>query len=541
VASVLLLVLPPSLLGCTVRKLRDVAPVEAKPGERIVAVTTRVGHYVAFAGGGAVVRDGKVSGPGQPPVNIPAERIKRAVRGPNDSIVELATVDNEILRFTPPGVGLNPAGGVQGVVSFTYEVPLAEVQRLWVQRKTVSKGRTLALVALVGLLAIGIFAADEASKPPPESCPFVYSWDGTQYVRDAEPYGGATSRGLERDDYAELEHVRAEGGAYRLIATNEVPETQFTNLMELLVADHPGGTRVVADEAGNIHAVSDLRPPLSAVDREGRSLLPWLERTDGLIWEPEPVVDSRGELRRQLVLTFPRPDGVSGVKLVANAATGSWGSHMIRAMLALHGRELDAWYATLDGDAGARALLHAWNLREELYALKVEVEEPTGWEVRGILPGGGPVLAEDRLIPLDVSRTRGDRLRIRLRPPAGFWALNSFGMDYGADPPVPVTRLAPVEARDSRDASVLAELRAADDRYQVMPHIGDHVELVFPAPAPRDGMERTVFLHSRGYYRLHLVESGEPDRATLQQIANTPGAPTQFAADRFAEWRSRRP
>jgi hypothetical protein len=228
------------------------------------------------------------------------------------------------------------------------------------------------------------------------------------------------------------------------------------------------------------------------------------------------------------------------VKLVANAATGFWGSHMIRAMLALHGREVDAWYAILDGDPGARALLHDWNLREELYALKVEVEEPTGWEVRGIMPGGGPVLAEDRVIALDVSRARGDRLHIRLRPPAGFWALNSFGMAYGADPPVPVIRLAPVEARDSRDANVLAELRGADDRYQVMPDVGERVQVVFPAPPPRDGMERTVFLHSRGYYRLHLGEGGEPDRATLQQLASTPGGPVRFAADRFGEWRSRR-
>ncbi|PYQ03449.1 MAG: hypothetical protein DMF83_21170 [Acidobacteria bacterium] len=209
-------------------------------------------------------------------------------------------------------------------------------------------------------------------------------------------------------------------------------------------------------------------------------------------------------------------------------------------MLALHGREVDAWYATLDGNPGVRALLHAWNLREELYALKLELEEPTGWEVRGILPGGGPVLAEDRVIPLDVSRALGDRLRIRLRPPAGFWALNSFGMEYGVDAPVSVTRVAPVEARDSQDVNVLAELLAADDQYQMMAHVGEQVQLVFPAPAPRDGMERTVFLHSRGYYRLHLVEGGEPDRSTLQQIANTPDGPVRFAADRFGEWRSSR-
>lgn len=542
-ASLLVVVLPPHLVACTVRKVREIAPAESRAKDRILAVATNAGRHVRFQGNGAVVDGRKVLGPAEPPVDIPAERIKHVVRGLNDNISELTTVDGERFQFSPPGVALNPAGGVQGHYFASYEVPLEHVQRLTVERKTRSNSRTYWLVAVVGLLIIGGLIPEEEPKPDPdpESCPFVYSWDGTQYVLDAEPYGGATSRGLERDDYSELEHVRAEGGVYRLIAANEAPETQFTNLMELLVVDHPRGSQAVADEGGNIHSVSDLQPPLSAHDQGGRSVLPWLERTDPVVWEPETVPDSRGELRREIVLGFPRPAGISNVKLVANVATGFWGSHMIRAMLALHGREVNTWHATLDGSPEARSLLHAWNLREELYALKVEVDEPTGWEVRGILPGGGPIVAENRVVALDISRTRGDRLRIRMRPPAGFWALNSFAMDYGTRPAVPATRVALARATDSRGKSVVADLLANDDRYQVMPRVGDQVELVFPAPPTRAGMQRTVFLHSRGYYRLHHLEEGEPDRATLEQFANMPGAPLRFAADRFSEWRSRRP
>jgi DNA-directed RNA polymerase specialized sigma24 family protein len=51
------------------------------------------------------------------------------------------------------------------------------------------------------------------------------------------------------------------------------------------------------------------------------------------------------------------------------------------------------------------------------------------------------------------------------------------------------------------------------------------------------GMERTVFLHSRGYYRLHLTGSGNPDTATLGQIGNTPDVAARFAIKRYNEWR----
>jgi hypothetical protein len=51
-------------------------------------------------------------------------------------------------------------------------------------------------------------------------------------------------------------------------------------------------------------------------------------------------------------------------------------------------------------------------------------------------------------------------------------------------------------------------------------------------------MQRTVFLHSRGYYRLHLTGSGNPDIATLEQFGNVPDAAARFAIKRYNEWRA---
>src|SRR5262249_13361879 len=151
---------------------------------------------------------------------------------------------------------------------------LDRVQRYWLERKETSKARTIGLIAAV---AVGAFATVVAiALATKQSCPFIYSWDGSEYVFDAEPYGGAVKRGLERDDYSELEHLRAEKGLYRMMVTNEVPETQYTNLMELQVVDHPPATRVVADEWGGFHVLAERQGPISARDNQGRDLLPWL-------------------------------------------------------------------------------------------------------------------------------------------------------------------------------------------------------------------------------------------------------------------------
>jgi hypothetical protein len=460
--------------------------------------------------------------------------VSQVAQPQGEHIVGITTKSGEEVGFDPPGGRVNQNAIEAKVRKAPYSVAIADVQRLWVEQKGISAPRTIGLS--VGIAVVAIIAIVAIVAATKQSCPFVYSWDGTQYVFDAEPYGGAITRGLERDDYSELEHLREQDGHYRLLLTNEVDETQFTNLMELWVVDHAPGLRVVSDEKGNLRGYTGIRALSAASDLDGHDLLPWLRSTDRKIWEPDAVSRPDGGLRQEIVLTFPKPEGATQANLIANAATGLWGSYMIKRMVELHGREAASWLASLDNDRASVKALEDWGAREETYRLRIEVAEPTGWELRGSLPPGGPLLAEDRVIPLDVSRVRSNQLRIRLRPPVGFWALNSFAVSYGEGEAVSVSHVGAKSATTWDGKDVLPDLAAIDDRYYPMPTNLDRAELRFPAPRRKTGMNRTVFLHSRGWYQLHLRDSGEPDNATLTKITSVPGAPVQFAIDRFAEW-----
>jgi hypothetical protein len=501
IALALLVLILPQLTGCKVWRTRQLDPreVPATTTERIVGVTTVSGQEVQLDA---------------PPRNPRARPAPLVVPIP-------AQIRNDTLF-----------GSVQGT---PYLIPIDSVQRVWVDRVDSELSALATFGAVVGVISIAAAVLVGIAIATKESCPFVYSWDGEKFVFDAEPYGGAITRGLERDDFSELEHLRSDGSLYRLMVTNEVNETQYTNLLSLRVVDHPEGIRAVADEWGTVHAIGRPQPPLAARSASHGDLLPWLEAADRRIWEPLPDWAADGGLRDEIVLTFPKPPEAKRAKLLARVATGLWGSHMIRAMLELRGRSVGAWYAAIDAHRAAADALLAWNLREELYLMKVQVEEPSGWQVRGILPGGGPFIAEDRVVPLDVSGVRGDQLRIRIRPPAGFWALNAFAIDYTDDVAVAIDTLAPIEARDAQGRDVLPDLRAADGRYYEMPTTADRAFVTFRAPPPRDGLRRTVILHSRGYYRLHLPEGTEPDSAALRQITEVPGAAARLAADLFRE------
>ncbi|MSV27295.1 MAG: hypothetical protein EXQ52_00900 [Bryobacterales bacterium] len=452
-------------------------------------------------------------------------------------LVGITTKKGEEVKFDLPGAKVEQGVIKAKVNSADYSIAMQDVQRLWVEMQGVSASRSIGLAAAIvvgaaAALAIVLLIAIALKQ----SCPFVYSWDGTRYVFDAEPYGGAITRGLERDDYAELEHLREQDGLYRLLLTNEVDETQYTNLMELLVVDHASGSRAVTNEAGNIRAFTGIQPLAAARDREGNDLLPWLEATDRKIWEPDAVAGPGGNLRQEVILTFAKPAGVTHVNLLANAATGLWGSYMIKRMVELNGRDSYKYLASLDKDPAAVRYLHVLGEREGMYRLPVEVEEETGWVARGTLPPGGPLLAEDRAIPLDVSRAIGNQLRIRLRPAAGFWALNSFQIAHGKGEAPLVNSVAASSARTSEGKDVLAVLAAADNRYYPMPMMTDRAEVTFPAPPRKVGLDRTVFLHSRGWYQLHLRDNSAPDLSALNRLRSVPGAAVRFAADRFTEW-----
>ena len=142
-----------------------------------------------------------------------------------------------------------------------------------------------------------------------------------------------------------------------------------------------------------------------------------------------------------------------------------------------------------------------------------------------------------RVVPLDISRVRGDRLRIRVQPPAGFWAINSMAVDYSAAQPLRIARMAPTAARSQAGRSVVRELRRADGVYYKAER-GESAEITFPAPPERAGMSRTVFLASKGYYRPSVRASKPADAATLFQIFVVPDGMARLAAERYAAWRA---
>lgn len=122
---------------------------------------------------------------------------------------------------------------------------------------------TVALV--VGTIAL-LNALESATS---SSCPLIYSFDGTHYVLDGEPYGGAVCQGLQRTDFCRLDNLSPVDGEYRILLANELDEIQYTDEFKLLIVEHSKNVVVYQDANGVFYTASDIQKPMRVIDADG--------------------------------------------------------------------------------------------------------------------------------------------------------------------------------------------------------------------------------------------------------------------------------
>jgi hypothetical protein len=367
------------------------------------------------------------------------------------------------------------------------------------------------------------------------SCPFIYSFDGKQYVLDGEPYGGAVCQGLQRTDYCRLDNLHRVNGEYRILLTNELDEIQYTDEFKLLIVDHPRDVMICQDADGLLYTIGDSRKPMHVIDASGNDQCRLFSSDDYLLWDAS-VTDKKepdlSNLRDTLFITFPRPNNGTRAKLAVNGCNTVWGSHMLEQMVSLYGNQVEVWYKQMLTPKWQR-LIEEWNDRVELYQLQVYVWGDSGWMHRGEIMGGGPFVSETRVVPLDLAGVQGDSVTICVAPPSGFWQFNSFAIDYSEDIPVEIQEASPKAMTSHNGADICDVLECADNSYYIMPETGQEALLVFSAPELQTDMKRTVFAKVSGYYDLKIDTDEPPQYEKISRILSEPDYAVIFSNNEY--------
>jgi len=417
------------------------------------------------------------------------------------------------------------------------EIPLDSIALVEV-RESNTAGTVIAVLAAGTAVGVIIALTQSSEKPEPASCPFVYSFDGEEYRFDSETFSGAIAPGLDRTDFDNLEHLQPVGGRYRLRLVNSRPETQYTDELKLIVVDHPTGTEVIPDRAGDVHVLADIRAPLTARGVHGEDVLAAVRHADEVYWTGVPLeeadLDNPAELRDGLVVSFARPPGVQSATIVVRARNTALAPFAVEEFLQLQGEGLFDWYLRVAQSESLRQRVRDWVAREG--TLHVLLWQEGRWTLQDALLDVGPALGKSQVARLDLSGVDADTVAVRLELARGLWQIDWVAMGVGSETPVTVTEIAARRARDERGRDVRELLASEDGRYYASVD-GGVAEIEFAVPPPVDDLARSVILKSRGFYYVYVPHSGPGQSLLADRILDEPLVGNQYILER---WRATR-
>lgn len=155
----------------------------------------------------------------------------------------------------------------------------------------------------------GVYSLHLSMEGEREACPFVYVWNGQQYIIDNNLLPTSPkSNGTDVEDYYKLEqipipkHQRTLFSSYSLQISEFENEHSYLDQVKLMAVDHNPAVNIAVTPSGEIITYKQPTPPISCIDNHGNNRLNEIIQMDGNISDPATFFyGNRGD---SLILDF---------------------------------------------------------------------------------------------------------------------------------------------------------------------------------------------------------------------------------------------
>jgi hypothetical protein len=281
------------------------------------------------------------------------------------------------------------------------------------------------------------------------------------------------------------------------------------------------------DKYGTIHTVADPVPASEAQTLTGEPVGEMISQADGVAYPFNGVATTEATLDG-VILQFPLPENPSEGKLIIRAKNSLWLEHVFSEFHLLFG----GMYNTFSRREAKRP---AEEMRELMFnqgfPLAVYLEKNGTWELIDFYEVAGPMAFRDDVLSINLSEADGENVRIKLETGFMFWELDYAAMDFSRNIPLLATTVSALEAIDETGKDVSAAIRSDDGAYYVQPEIGNEAAVTFPVPE-FTAETRTVFLESKGFYKILRDQKGSAEWKTLRTFRD-PGRMPEFSKELF--------
>jgi hypothetical protein len=379
---------------------------------------------------------------------------------------------------------------------FVDEIALDEIAAMESFQTPVNAAATTAAstVGTAGWIALGALAAFALFG----SCPTVYSADFGDAILEAELFSYSIAPSFQARDLDKLGIKRVQDGYFELDFRNEMLETHYIDHLEVLEVTHAANELAYPDSTGRPIVVGRTVAPVSAVDQDGRNILPEVAFADGEVWA---ATSNRlanvgpADFHDSLDLEFELPEESGDVALVFSMRNSMLNTVLLYdVMLKEQGFAALNWMGHDLNHLGNRAELGLW-YRDNM-GMTISVWRDGKFRKVGRIGDQGPIAWSERAFVLDAPR--GDSLKVRLSFVADNWRIDQVSI--AIDIQRGKVRTIPVATARSLDVHRpdIPEYLAQPDETYLITRPGESVQVGFEVGESRQ--PRTFFLASEGYY-----------------------------------------
>ena len=179
------------------------------------------------------------------------------------------------------------------------------------------------------------FKIEELDRKP-SSCPYLYTWNGERFEFVTDFLGGGEMGNWQEagvyhypdsDEFVRItsDQLKPRNGRYEIRVTNELEEVLFLDYLKLVAVEHDADAEVYPNEglgiptAGRriLYTTQNAHPPISAVDTNGKSVLPKIENLDRRFYDSFKSLNIRGYAApHELTLNLDDKKGYDGRTLL---------------------------------------------------------------------------------------------------------------------------------------------------------------------------------------------------------------------------------
>ncbi len=352
------------------------------------------------------------------------------------------------------------------------------------------------------------------------SCPFVYTFDGTQYAFNGEIYGGAIFPGLERHDYLPLPSLIPVEDQYQLLMANELPEIQNTNLAELLYVDHQAGMKLLFDKYGKLQSINNSAEASSISNLDGLDIKNELLKKDNILYYGADL-DSDPDIVDGIIIESNKPAEAGEMKIVISARNSFWLEYVYKNFHELLGTKYQD-YTRKNSELSKEEMIQ--KMLDQQLPISVYIEKDGKWIFSDYFNMVGPMAFKDDVLSLDVSDLPAGPVKVKLEYGSYFWELDYAAIDFSENPEMTIGEIPVFSATDETGKDVSLLLNSDDNQYYIQAEKGNAADIRFPVPEMTDE-SRSLFLHSKGYYKILRDPRGLPDSRKLQELKEGDGLP----------------